>query len=98
MQRMFKVDVRGPGLTVWTSQGEPVEFRGRPMVRLDYGTIVDASDYHATLADAKRAAADMIDRIREELAGQAASRHERRTSIRRGRRPRDGSPPMVRPA
>jgi hypothetical protein len=72
MAMRFRVDVHGPGLTVWTSKGEAVEFQGRPMVRLDHGTIVDAADYHATLAEAKRAAADRIDAIREELAVQAA--------------------------
>lgn len=72
MAMRFRVDVHGPGLTVWTSKGEAVEFQGRPMVRLDHGTIVDAADYHATLAEAKRAAADRIDAIREDLAVQAA--------------------------
>ncbi len=72
MAMRFRVKVYGPGLTVWESKGEAVEFQGRPMVRLDHGTIVDAADYHATLAEAKRAAADRIDAIREELAVQAA--------------------------
>jgi hypothetical protein len=72
MGRRFRVDVHGPGLTVWASQGEAVEFQGRPMVRLDHGTIVDAADYHATLAEAKRAAADRIDAMREDMAAQAA--------------------------
>ncbi|MFN9915712.1 MAG: hypothetical protein ACK53L_24180, partial [Pirellulaceae bacterium] len=47
-------------------------FQGRPMVRLDHGTIVDAADYHATLAEAKRAAADRIEVMRQDLAVQAA--------------------------
>jgi hypothetical protein len=72
MAMRFRVDVHGPGLTVWTSKGEAVEFQGRPMVRLEYGTIVDAADYHATPAEALRAAADRIDAIREQLAIQAS--------------------------
>lgn len=71
-RRMFKVEIHGPGLTVWTSKGESVEFDGRPMVRLDHGTIVDGADFHATLAAAKRAAADRIDAIRDDLSVQAA--------------------------
>jgi hypothetical protein len=72
MAMRFRVYVHGPGLTAWTSKGEAVEFQGRPMVRLDHGTIVDAADYHATLAEAKRAAADRIEVMRQELADQAA--------------------------
>jgi hypothetical protein len=71
MGRVFKVDVHGPGLTVWTSRGDEVEFEGRPMVRLDHGTIVDAGDYYPSLAAAKRAAADRIEAIREDLSRQA---------------------------
>jgi hypothetical protein len=72
MAMRFRVYVHGPGLTAWASKGEAVEFQGRPMVRLDHGTIVDAADYHATLAEAKRAAADRIEVMRQELAAQAA--------------------------
>jgi hypothetical protein len=59
-------------VTIYAKEGETVNFQGVPMVQLRHGTIVKPDGFHASLADAKREAADKIDAIREQLAEQAA--------------------------
>lgn len=77
---LFKIDVgtivNGEGLSVWTSSGEPVTVQGRPMVMLRHGVCIPADGFVATLAEAKRKAADEIDVVRARLAGQAARLRE----------------------
>jgi hypothetical protein len=72
MATLHKFDVFPGTTTVYHWAGEQVEVDGEPMVRLGHGTIVKSDGYHASLADAKRAAADRIDAVRADLAAQAA--------------------------
>lgn len=71
MDKVYKSDVWGGEAHVYTVGGDPVTVRGEPMVQLPHGPIVPASGFHATRADAKRAAAARLDEIRARLAGQA---------------------------
>jgi hypothetical protein len=59
-------------VTTYAKEGEALDVHGVPMVQLRHGTIVKPDGFHASLADAKRAAADKIDAIRGQLAEQAA--------------------------
>ena len=72
MATVHKVEVFGHDVTVYEKEGELVVFQGLPMVQLRHGTIVKPDGFHASLADAKRAAADKIDAIRGRLAERAA--------------------------
>jgi hypothetical protein len=72
MATLHKVEVFAGAVTVYHWAGEQVEVHGEPMVRLGHGTIVKSDGYHASLADAKRQAADRIDAVRADLAAQAA--------------------------
>jgi hypothetical protein len=77
---LFRIDVgtmvNGEGLALWTASGEPVTVQGRPMVMLRHGACVPAGGFVATLAEAKRIAADEIDAVRARLAAQAARLRE----------------------
>lgn len=77
---LFRIDVgtmvNSEGLSLWTAAGEPVTVQGRPMVMLRHGACVPAGGFVATLAEAKRKAADEIDVVRARLAGQAARLRE----------------------
>lgn len=72
MTKLFKVDVFFNGVSTYMAEGEEVEFQGRRMVHLPHGVIVESGGYQKTVADAKRAAANRIDAIRVDLAGEAA--------------------------
>jgi hypothetical protein len=72
MATVHKIEVYGCNVTVYQQAGEWVDVYGVSMVRLRHGTIVKPDGFHASLADAKRAAADKIDAIRGQLAEQAA--------------------------
>jgi hypothetical protein len=72
MATVHKIEVYGCDVTTYAKDGEALDVHGVPMVQLRHGTIVKADGFHASLADAKRAAADKIDAIRGQLAEQAA--------------------------
>jgi hypothetical protein len=72
MATVHKIEVYGCNVTTYAKDGEALDVHGVPMVQLRHGTIVKADGFHASLADAKRAAADKIDAIRGQLAEQAA--------------------------
>jgi hypothetical protein len=71
MATVHKIEVYGGPVTIYAKEGETVNFQGVPMVQMRHGTIVKPEGFHASLADAKREAADRIDAIRQELAGRA---------------------------
>ncbi len=72
MSTVHKIEVYGGSVTVYQQAGEWVDVYGVSMVRLRHGTIVKPDGFHASLADAKREAADKIDEIRQRLAERAA--------------------------
>jgi hypothetical protein len=72
MATVHKIEVYGCNVTTYAKDGETLDVHGVPMVQLRHGTIVQADGFHASLADAKREAADKIDAIRGQLAEQAA--------------------------
>jgi hypothetical protein len=72
MATVHKIEVYGCNVTTYAKEGEALDVHGVPMVQLRHGTIVKPDGFHASLADAKREAADKIDEIRERLAERAA--------------------------
>lgn len=72
MTTLHKIEVYGCYVTTYAKEGEAIDVHGVPMVQLRHGTIVKPDGFHASLADAQRAAADRIDAIREQLAELAA--------------------------
>jgi hypothetical protein len=71
MSTVHKIEVYGGSVTVYQQAGEWVDVYGVSMVRLRHGTIVKPDGFHASIADAKRAAADKVDAISRHLAEQA---------------------------
>jgi hypothetical protein len=65
--------IRDTGLSHWSSTGEPVDVQGEQMVRLPHGSIVPARDWHPTLAEALRCAANRIEQLGLRLVAQASS-------------------------
>ena len=72
MATVHKIEVYGCNVTTYAKEGEALDVHGVPMVQLRHGTIVKPDGFHASLADAKREAADKIDAIRQRLAERAA--------------------------
>lgn len=74
LHRIYLSDaVRETGLSHWSSTGEPVDVHGEQMVRLPHGSIVPATDWHPTPAEALRSAAHRIEQIGLRLVAQASS-------------------------
>lgn len=71
MSTVHKFEVYGGTVTIYAMEGETLDVQGLPMVRLLHGMIVKPAGFHASIADAKREAADKIDAISRRLAEQA---------------------------
>jgi len=71
MSTVHKFEVYGGAATIYAMEGETLDVQGLPMVRLLHGMITKPDGFHASIADAKRAAADKVDAISRHLAEQA---------------------------
>lgn len=84
MTKLYKAYVASIDLHHWVQDGEPVTVGGTPMVRLSSDTIVPATRWRATKAEALLDAADQIEAMRVQLLHESIKLRQQARDARNG--------------